>query len=149
MTYTYATADTYTATVTETDADGTSTSQVFTGETVSLDGGPGAVATASVVITSCTNTSTCNGTVSSPPTPSAPAQTVQAVGTPSSPTGTFLMSLAPQSLVCKKVNPAPAPVTTLTDTGFVAADTITVTALLKHTIRPKSQQVCFDSHRAL
>ena len=55
------------------------------------------------------------------------------------------MSLTPQTLVCKKVNPAPAPVTTVTDTGFAATDTITVTAVLKHTIRPKSQQVCFNS----
>ena len=145
VTHTYATADTYTAAVTETDAAGTSTSQVFTGQTVSLNGGPGAVATASVVIVSCTSAGTCDATVSSPATPSAPAQSVQAVGKPTSPTGTFVMSLAPASLVCPKVNPAPAPVTTLTDTGFAPSDTITVTAVLKHTIRPKSQQVCFSS----
>jgi len=144
-THTYVSADTYTATVTETDTAGTSTSQVFTGQTVSLDGGPGAVATASVVIVSCTSAGTCSATVSSPATPNAPAQTVQAVGRPTSPTGTFVMSLTPQTLVCKKVNPAPAPVTTLTDTGFAATGTITVTVVLKHTIRPKSHQVCFNS----
>ncbi len=42
--HTYATPGTFTATVTETDSAGTSTTQVFTGQTMSNDGGPSAVA---------------------------------------------------------------------------------------------------------
>lgn len=43
-THTYAAAGPYTATVTETDSAGTSTTQVFTGRTMSNNGGPSAVA---------------------------------------------------------------------------------------------------------
>jgi len=43
-THTYATPGPYTATVTETDSAGTSTTQVFTGQTMSNNGGPSAVA---------------------------------------------------------------------------------------------------------
>ena len=46
----YDMSGTYTATVTETSSGGTSTSQVFTGQTVSLNGGPQAVATAVVMV---------------------------------------------------------------------------------------------------
>ncbi len=42
-THTYATSGPFTATVTETDSAGTSTTQVFTGQTVSRNGGPSAV----------------------------------------------------------------------------------------------------------
>jgi YVTN family beta-propeller protein len=44
----YSSPGIYTATLTETDADGTSTQQVFTGQTVSLNGGPAATTSASV-----------------------------------------------------------------------------------------------------
>jgi PKD repeat protein len=40
----------YTVTLTLSDADGTSTTQVFTGQTVSLNGGPGAKSTHTVTI---------------------------------------------------------------------------------------------------
>ena len=46
----YASAGSYSATVTETDSAGTSTSRVFTGQTVSQNGGPGAQASRSVVV---------------------------------------------------------------------------------------------------
>jgi YVTN family beta-propeller protein len=46
----YATAGTYTVSLTLTDGDGTSTSQVFTGQTVSLNGGPAAHVTQPVVV---------------------------------------------------------------------------------------------------
>jgi len=48
----YVSAGNYTATVTETDAAGASTAHAFTGETMLRNGGPSAVATASVVIAS-------------------------------------------------------------------------------------------------
>ncbi len=44
----YAEGGSYTATVTVTDVDGTSTSQAFTGQTVTLNGGPSAMASQSV-----------------------------------------------------------------------------------------------------
>jgi YVTN family beta-propeller protein len=47
----YARPGVYTASVTETDSAGTSTARVFTGQTVSRNGGPGATASRSVVVT--------------------------------------------------------------------------------------------------
>jgi YVTN family beta-propeller protein len=49
-THTYAVEGNYTATLTETDSAGTSTTQVFTGQTVSRNGGPGAQTTRSVTV---------------------------------------------------------------------------------------------------
>ena len=46
----YTVAQTYKASVTETDSAGTSTTQVFTGTTVSLNGGPSAVASTSFAV---------------------------------------------------------------------------------------------------
>ena len=46
----YRSAKTYTASVTETDKAGTSTQKIFTGQTMSRNGGPSATATATVVI---------------------------------------------------------------------------------------------------
>ncbi len=50
--HTYAAPGTYSASVTETDSAGTSTSQVFTGATVSLNGGPSATASQSFTVPS-------------------------------------------------------------------------------------------------
>lgn len=50
VTHTYAEGGDFTASVTITDADGTSTTQVFTGQTVSLNGGRSAQATANVSV---------------------------------------------------------------------------------------------------
>jgi hypothetical protein len=50
VTHAYAVAGTYTAAVTVTDAAGTSSAQVFTGQTVSRNGGVGAVATQQVTV---------------------------------------------------------------------------------------------------
>jgi YVTN family beta-propeller protein len=65
-THTYATGGTYDASVTVTDTDGTSTIQSFTGQTVSLNGGSGAEATASVpvpyVVPTVTSVSPSSGT---------------------------------------------------------------------------------------
>ena len=49
-THVYAAEGSYTATVTETDSAGTSTTQVFTGQTVSRNGGPSAQTTRSVSV---------------------------------------------------------------------------------------------------
>jgi YVTN family beta-propeller protein len=50
--HTYADAGTYTVTLTLTDTAGTSTARVFTGQTVSLNGGPGAKTSQTVNISS-------------------------------------------------------------------------------------------------
>ena len=50
VTHTYAAAGTFTATVTETSSGGTSTTQVFTGQTMSRNGGPQAVAAVTVTV---------------------------------------------------------------------------------------------------
>jgi YVTN family beta-propeller protein len=70
-THTYAAAGSYTASVTETDSAGTSTTRVFTGQTMSLNGGPGASTSRSLVvplttttgIASSSNPSTAGGSV--------------------------------------------------------------------------------------
>lgn len=49
-THTYTTPNSYTASVTETDSAGTSTTQVFTGQTMSRNGGPSAVASESFTV---------------------------------------------------------------------------------------------------
>jgi DNA-binding beta-propeller fold protein YncE len=49
-THTYAAPGPYTATVTETDSAGTSTTQIFTGQTMSRNGGPSAVASKSFTV---------------------------------------------------------------------------------------------------
>jgi YVTN family beta-propeller protein len=50
--HTYTTPKSYTASVTETDSAGTSTTQVFTGQTMSRNGGPSAVASQSFTVVS-------------------------------------------------------------------------------------------------
>jgi YVTN family beta-propeller protein len=50
VTHVYNAAGTYTATLTETDSAGTSTTQVFTGQTVSRNGGPSAATSRAVTI---------------------------------------------------------------------------------------------------
>jgi YVTN family beta-propeller protein len=56
-THTYATAGPSTATVTETDSAGTSTTQVFTGQTMSNNGGPSAVASENFTVPAAFSTS--------------------------------------------------------------------------------------------
>jgi YVTN family beta-propeller protein len=66
--HTYA-AGTYTASVTETDSAGTSTTQVFTGQTMSRNGGPSAVASQRFVVSpalTITTASLPEGTVGQP-----------------------------------------------------------------------------------
>ena len=57
-THTYQTAGTYTVSVTETSSAGTSTTRVFTGQTVSRNGGPQAIADGTVVIPAATGGTT-------------------------------------------------------------------------------------------
>ena len=49
------------------------------------------------------------------------------------------------TLICPTVNPAQAPITDLTDSGFAPTVKLTLTVVLKNTSRPRSRQVCFNS----
>ena len=71
-THIYANPGTYTASVTETDAVGTSTTRVFTGQTVSRNGGPGADAQATFTIPPPSSPPTISGTPPSPGTKGQP-----------------------------------------------------------------------------
>jgi YVTN family beta-propeller protein len=141
----YASPSKYAASVTETDAVGTSTSQVFTGQTMLRNGGPSAVAKASVVIVSCTTNQTCDATVSAAQSSSAPAQSVEASGMPTAAQGTLQLAVAPASLICLNEDPSVAPVVDQADTGFASTSSLTVTMTLQHTIRASAHHVCYSS----
>jgi YVTN family beta-propeller protein len=68
VTHTYEAAGTYTVTLTETDSAGTSTSQVFTGQTMSRDGGPDAQFARSLTVNSAPSVTTqpSSATVTAP-----------------------------------------------------------------------------------
>jgi YVTN family beta-propeller protein len=91
--HTYERSGKFTATVTETDAAGTSTTQVFTGQTMSRNGGPDAVASQTFVVVKCSAGTVCSGTVS------ATSQTSSVKGTSS--TGASLsISIGQQPVSC-------------------------------------------------
>jgi YVTN family beta-propeller protein len=71
-THVYTTPGTHTVTLTETSTGGTSTTEVFTGQTMSRNGGPQAVATHTVTITAA-------------PTPSPSTPELPVTGTPTGP----------------------------------------------------------------
>jgi YVTN family beta-propeller protein len=78
ITHVYANAGSYAATLTESDSAGTSTTQVFTGHTVSRNGGPSALASRFLTINTPPATS---------PTPAAtPPGTMRAFGAATAPT---------------------------------------------------------------
>jgi hypothetical protein len=81
-THTYAAAGSYTATLTETDSAGTSTAQVFTGQTMSRNGGPGAQTTRIVAVAPALAAIASVTTTAAPAPPKPPP----APGTPAAPT---------------------------------------------------------------
>ncbi len=121
-THTYGSGGTITASVTETDSAGTSTTQVFTGQTMSRNGGPQAVATATFVITSCaTGTTSCKANVTSK------TQSVSVNGVKSAAKkATIALSVSPQSLKVPGY-PAIAPTATLIDKGLTGSVDVTNT----------------------
>jgi hypothetical protein len=68
-THTYASAGAYTATLTETDSAGTSSSQVFTGQTVSRNGGAGATAIRNLSVSAAPPPSQAPGAAGGPSSP--------------------------------------------------------------------------------
>jgi YVTN family beta-propeller protein len=102
-THTYAASGSYTATVTETDQAGTSTTQVFTGQTLSRNGSSRATASATVVIdvVDCAGASSCQAQVAAPATPSSPAQTVTvSTPAPGQASQQLVVSIGPGLLSC-------------------------------------------------
>ena len=93
----------------------------------------------------CTNTTVCHAQVPTPASSTTPLQTVTVTGRPSSAHGSVSLSVELDSLDCPSVPPAIAPVTTLDDTGFSAATSLTVTLTLHLTTATAPEQVCFVS----
>jgi len=89
-THTYSTAGVYTVTLTETDTAGTSTSQTFTGQTVSRNGGPSAQTAQSVTI----NTAPQVTTQPTPDTVTSPSPGSFTVGCSGSPPPTIQWQLS-------------------------------------------------------
>jgi YVTN family beta-propeller protein len=136
-TYEYPTAGTYTATVTETDEAGTSTTETFTGQTVSNNGSPTATASQSVTIVPCTADAPCTAAVTSP--------TVTADLTGTSSTDALLaVSIGQATVSCGSAAAESAEVTTYATTTFTASDiqaTLTVAGLAS----ASGFSVCYDS----
>ncbi len=147
-THTYASGGTYTATVTETDAAGTSTTQVFTGQTASLEGGPEAEASATVVIASadCSNQNSCTTSLTAPATQTAPAQTVTVqVPAPGQPSQALTVTSGPGALVCATKHFTLVSSVTSYATTFAPSSDVTVTDLIAGATSTHGVKICFQS----
>ena len=137
-----------TATVTVTDAAGASTTQVFTGQTVSLNGSGAATASTNVVIatTGCSADNSCQAAVAAPATASAPAQTVT-VTVPSggSQTGTLTVTTGSGQLTCspKGFKVVASNVTSYSST-FVPSTNVDVTDFITGPTKTKGIKICFE-----
>jgi YVTN family beta-propeller protein len=136
-THTYSTSGSFTATVTETDTAGTSTTQVFTGQTVSLNGGPSAVASQSFVVVACAANTSCSGTVADT------SQNVSVGGT-STTNATLSLSLGQQTVSCGTAPAGPEQVTTYSTTTFTASS-LTGTLTVDGETSTSGFKVCFSS----
>jgi YVTN family beta-propeller protein len=120
-THSYASAGSYTATLTETDSAGTSTSQVFTGRTMSRNGGPSAQTTRTLTINAGVTTGSTGSTGSTGPsgspgptaTPLAPP--VMGVKFEAQPHGVVLARTSPGGPLVQVSGPVDLPVGSLID----------------------------------
>jgi DNA-binding beta-propeller fold protein YncE len=145
-THVYPTPGTYTPTVTETDAAGTSTSQVFTGQTASLNGSPAAEASASVVIVNqdCESNSTCTATLESPSTPTSPAQSVTVTApTPSGASEVLSVTSGPGRLKCSNTGFHQVGNVTSYAATFTPTGNVKVTDLIGGATSTTGVKVCF------
>jgi hypothetical protein len=141
-THTYSTSGSFTATVTETDTAGTSTAgtstaQVFTGQTVSLNGGAQAVASQSFEIVACPANSSCSGAADNT------SQNVTVGGT-SSTVATLSVSLGSQLVSCGKGAAETEQVTTYSTTTFTASS-LSATLTVDNDSSTKDFEVCYSS----
>jgi YVTN family beta-propeller protein len=139
-THTYTSSGTFTATVTETDEAGTSTTQVFTGQTMSNNGGPQAEASQSFVVVPCSAGMACSGTVSN-------ASQDVTVGGTSSTNATLEVSLGLQSVTCNSSGAESQQVTTYSTENFTASS-LTSTLKLDDFTDTAGFDVCYSSTTA-
>ena len=136
------------ATVTLTDAVGASTAQVFTGQTVSLNGSSAATASANVVIatTGCSADTSCSAAVAAPATASAPAQAVTVtVPSEGSAQGTLTVTTGSAQLNCssKGFKVVAANVTSYSST-FVPSTNVDVTDFITGPTKTRGIKICFE-----
>ena len=135
------------ATVTETDAAGASTTQVTTGQTVSLDGSAAAVASTNVTIavTDCTTDNSCQAAVTTTGTPMSPPQavtvTVPAAG---SQTGTLTVTSGAGQLNCSHKGFKVASAITSYSASFVPTGNVEVSDLITGPTKTNGIQICFQ-----
>jgi hypothetical protein len=145
--HTYAGNGTYTATVTETDAAGTSTSQVFTGQTMSRYGTADAEASAPVVITTtdCGDESSCSAAINTPATAQTPAQSINVTAAaPSQPSQELTVTSGPGQLNCTVKGFSVLEQVASYDTTFTPTANVTVTDQLTGVTSTHGVTVCFE-----
>lgn len=139
--HTYTSADAYTVTVTVTDAAGTSTEQVFTGQTMSRNGGESATTSREITVVACDANEPCGGSVSDG------NQNVTVNGTSSTP-ATLSISMGVATVACGDGDVAkPREVVGLNPDNFTSADGLRVsfTFLNQHTL--KKIPICYVSSK--
>jgi YVTN family beta-propeller protein len=139
-THIYTSPAMYTATVTETDDAGTSTTQVFTGATVSNNGGTGAVASQSFKIISCAADTACSGNVSD----SSQSSTVSGTSTTDA---TLSVAIGEELIACGSGPTAVQQVTTYSTTDFTASE-LSATLTVDDTKTDADVEVCYSSTTA-
>jgi YVTN family beta-propeller protein len=146
VTHTYASNGTYTASVTETDAAGASTTQDYTGQTASLEGGAAAEASASVEIatTDCDDETACDAQVVSPATANSPQQTVTVdEGAPGSSSQSLSVTSGPGNLACKSKHFMALDGVTSYDSTYTPTGGVLVTDVIA--VRSdRGIQICFE-----
>jgi DNA-binding beta-propeller fold protein YncE len=137
-THVYSSAADYTVTVTETDAAGTSTEQVFTGQTMSRNGGPSAVATRDITVVVCAANEPCNAQVSDGD------QTVDIDGT-SSTDATLTVSMGVATVACTPNETAkPREVVGLNPDNFTAPDGLHVSITFRNVHVLQAIPICYS-----
>ncbi len=147
VSHTYGSNGTYTATVTETDAAGTSTTQVFTGQTVSRQGSPAAIASASVVIasTNCSGQTSCSVGLDAPAENQTPAQTIDiTAGAPGQPSQQLSVTSGPGQLECTSKHFDVLGDITSYNATFTPTSDVTVTDLVAGATTVHGVRICFE-----
>jgi YVTN family beta-propeller protein len=155
-THVYANPGTYTASVTETDAVGTSTTRVFTGQTVSRNGGPGAEAQSTFTVPPPSSPPTISGTPPSPGTKGQPYNFSFTLGGSPSPTTAVSSGSLPPGLGLSSggvISGSPTKVGSYTTTvtasnGVRPKARTTFTIKVVHASHPKIGHVTFDDSAA-
>jgi YVTN family beta-propeller protein len=146
-THAYTSTGTYTATVTETDAAGTSTSQVFTGQTMSNNGSAAAVASAPVVITTtdCSDDTSCSAAITTPATAQTPAQSINVTAAaPGQSSQELTVTSGPGQLNCASKGFSVLEQIASYAATFTPTANVTVTDQLEGVTSTHGVKVCFE-----